>query len=680
MGFSSYLGDDYSGVWTSYTTVKITLVDVTHAAAEELTRVGVLRLTVKMLQSADESSPVSTSTGVLGGSWLAHSAPVVVSCNASDDGNQEGIGNGDVITVVFDQETNSPAITTKADIDGIFNFTDPDGSEVSMGADYTGAYAWDVLTGSVSVVTGSAVVSTSADVRSTLDRGDEVKIDGVVYRVSLSGVYNASHVSLDSAYGGSSSSSVQAYRRSRSTMLITIVDVCDQVMIGLGLDVLADGSSSCNDTAPYKNTRVNSAQWGNGMSLTVKASGDLTSEDRSSNVSTATSTLSGTWGDHAAPAIVSTTASAAGNASGLNTGDKITIVFDRHTNVPGVSTKSDVDTVFAFGSSLGTTYTGVWLSLSVLELELTNVYNRFDDDHTSLNFADISSTAPAQDTAVGTLSVTVKASGYLQSADLSSVHSTSSDVLIGSWGDHSAPEIVSVTASEGGVSESGIGAGDTITIVFDKQTTLQAVDTKIGVDELFMFSSYLGDDYSGVWTSYTTVKITLVDVTHAAAEELTRVGVLRLTVKMLQSADESSPVSTSTGVLGGSWLAHSAPVIVSCNASDDGNQEGIGNGDVITVVFDQETNSPAITTKADIDGIFNFTDPDGSEVSMGADYTGEYAWEPLDATVAVTNGDVEVGCAVDLSTSIFVGDEIKIGGVVYKVAATPTPSPTPFPC
>ena len=111
------------------------------------------------LQSADASSPVSTSTGVLSGTWGDHSAPVIASCNASDGGNQEGIGNGDVITVVFDQETNSPAITTKADIDGIFNFTDPDGSEVSMGADYTGAYGWDVLTGSVSVVTGSAVVS-----------------------------------------------------------------------------------------------------------------------------------------------------------------------------------------------------------------------------------------------------------------------------------------------------------------------------------------------------------------------------------------------------------------------------------------------------------------------------------------------------------------------------------------
>merc|ERR1711881_339115 len=372
----------------------------------------------------------------------------------------------------------------------------------------------------------------------------------------------------------------------------------------------------------------------------------------------------------------------AGNASGLNTGDKITIVFDRHTNVPAVSTKSDVDAVFAFGATLGTTYVGSWLSLSVLELELTNVYNRFDDDHTSLNYADISSTAPYKDTKVGTLIVTVKAGGYLQSADLSSVHSTSSDVLVGSWGDHSAPEIVSVTAAEGGENEAGIGIGDTITVVFDKQTTLQAVDTKIGVDELFMFSSYLGDDYSGVWTSYTTVKIMLVDVTHAAAEELTRVGVLRLTVKsayVLQSADESSPVSTSTGVLGGTWGDHSAPVIVSCDASDDGSQEGIGNGDVITVVFDQDTNSPAIATKADVDAVFNFTDPVGSEVSLGADYTGAYDWEPLAATVAVVTNHTDVGCAVDLSTTIFVGDEIKIGGVVYVVAATPTPSPTLFP-
>ena len=140
------------------------------------------------------------------------------------------------------------------------------------------------------------------------------------------------------------------------------------------------------------------------MSLTVKASGDLTSEDRSSNVSTATLTLSGTWGDHAAPAIMSTTASDAGNASGLNTGDKITVVFDRHTNVPAVSTKAGVDAVFGFSATLGTNYTGVWLSLSVLELELTTVYDRFNDDHTALSFVTISNTAPYMDSQVDTLS------------------------------------------------------------------------------------------------------------------------------------------------------------------------------------------------------------------------------------------------------------------------------------
>merc|ERR1711881_44494 len=154
-----------------------------------------------------------------------------------------------------DEETNSPAITTKGDVDAIFNFTDPVGSVVSLGADYTGAYAWDVLRGSVSVVAGSAIVDTSADVRSTVDRGDEVKIGGMVYRVSLSGTYNASQLSLDAVYGGASSSSVQAYRRSRKTMLITIVDVCDQVMVGFGLDdASVSGSTRCNDTAPYKNT------------------------------------------------------------------------------------------------------------------------------------------------------------------------------------------------------------------------------------------------------------------------------------------------------------------------------------------------------------------------------------------------------------------------------------------
>merc|ERR1711912_65711 len=218
----------------------------------------------------------------------------------------------------------------------------------------------------------------------------------------------------------------------------------------------------------------------------------------------------------------------------------------------------------------------------------------------------------------------------------------------------------SVNASEGGsASESGLGDGDIITVVFDKQTSLSVVNTKVGVDDLFAFSAQIGDDYTAEWTSYTTVRITIVDATHAAAAELTRVGVLRPTVKAayaLQSADKSSPVSTSTGVLAGTWLAHSAPVIVSCNASDGGSQEGIGNGDVITVVFDQEINSPAIASKDDVDAVFAFTDPSGAVVSLGADYTGAYAWDVVTGTVSVTSGSAVVTSSVDMRGTLDRGD------------------------
>merc|ERR1711865_490797 len=151
-------------------------------------------------------------------------------------------------------------------------------------------------------------------------------------------------------------------------------------------------------------------------------------------------------------------------------------------NVPAVSIKTEVDTLLSFSATLGTTWAGSWLSLSVLELELTDVYNRFSDDHTTLSFADISSTAPYKDTQVGTLTVTVKAGGYLQSADLSSAHSTSTDTVAGTWGDHTAPEILSVTAADAGTSQVGLGAGDTITVVFDKQTTHPLISSKVNID------------------------------------------------------------------------------------------------------------------------------------------------------------------------------------------------------
>ena len=98
-------------------------------------------------------------------------------------------------------------------------------------------------------------------------------------------------------------------------------------------------------------------------------------------------------------------------------------------------------------------------------------------------------------------------------------------MVVGSWGDHTAPEILSVNASEGGSgSESGLGDGDIITVVFDKQTSIPLLSMKNDVDDLFAFSAQIGDDYTAEWTSYTTVRITIVDATHAAAADCSLSG------------------------------------------------------------------------------------------------------------------------------------------------------------
>jgi hypothetical protein len=201
----------------------------------------------------------------------------------------------------------------------------------------------------------------------------------------------------------------------------------------------------------------------------------------------------------------------------------------------------------------------VWLSLSVLELELTTVYDRFNDDHTTLSFVNISDTAPYQNSKVGTLSVTVKAGGYLQSADLSSVHSTSTDVVIGSWGDHTAPQITLIEAQEYGLVAVGVDAGDILIITFDQPTNTPAVSVKSEVDAVFDFSASIGVDYSGAWTSLSTLVLTVIAGecdSEPCNHEGTDVGALSLSVKAsasLQSADESSPSSLSQRTVGGSW-------------------------------------------------------------------------------------------------------------------------------
>jgi hypothetical protein len=116
--------------------------------------------------------------------------------------------------------------------------------------------------------------------------------------------------------------------------------------------------------------------------------------------------------------------------------------------VKGVD-RSDVSDLFTFSASLGNVVTGSWSSAT--ELVLTVV--------------DASNGATFDQSRVGALQITVKASANLRTADESSPQSTDeSEALTGTWGVHDAPQILSLTANNTGAN-AGLGDADTLTVM-----------------------------------------------------------------------------------------------------------------------------------------------------------------------------------------------------------------------
>ena len=76
-------------------------------------------------------------------------------------------------------------------------------------------------------------------------------------------------------------------------------------------------------------------------------------------------------------------------------------------------------------------------------------------------------------------------------------------------------------------------------------------------------------------------------------------------------------------------------------------QEGIGVGDTLTIIFDQDTNTPAVGTKSDVDRLLEFRTAGGAVTSLGADYSGAWQWQPLPGLVDVSNGVMTVNPYVD---------------------------------
>ena len=64
--------------------------------------------------------------------------------------------------------------------------------------------------------------------------------------------------------------------------------------------------------------------------------------------------------------VKSVTAQDAGNQIGLGIGDKVTVVFDKLTNTPNVTDKTNLDRLLTFSADLGSAYSGNWTDRKTL--------------------------------------------------------------------------------------------------------------------------------------------------------------------------------------------------------------------------------------------------------------------------------------------------------------------------
>ena len=109
----------------------------------------------------------------------------------------------------------------------------------------------------------------------------------------------------------------------------------------------------------------------------------------------------------------------------------------------------------------------------------------------------------------------MRRSAALRDAALRSVKSSAvSPPIRGEWG--SPPRIIALVASDPDAADSRYGAGDIISVIFDRDTDTPAAATRVEIDRLLSFSQSLGRHYSGEWRDARTLRIRISRAADAA--------------------------------------------------------------------------------------------------------------------------------------------------------------------
>ncbi len=247
--------------------------------------------------------------------------------------------------------------------------------------------------------------------------------------------------------------------------------------------------------------------------------------------------------------------------------------------------KADIDALLDFSQTLGANYTAFFHTRRLLIVTI----------------ADTSGASPP---AINMLSVKVRLAANLRNYPPSAAPTSSSAVLKGNWG-QVLPKIISFAAASGPLAlDSVYDVGDLFTLVFDRDTDTAGLGSepfvKAVVDQLFLFSHYLGDDYRGRWISAKKVVITVLDPTGSKQPMLNRLfascrndaSIPFSLIKKMDGSDgscsEFSPLLV--GDFGPSSITFTAKATAWVNKTKFGFDSVFMAGDTITLYLDQDTN------------------------------------------------------------------------------------------
>ena len=651
------MGKNYVGSWSSPTTLVLTFVDT---FGNDSPFIGSLQIQINeesLIKSDDSLSLPSVGTSsILMGDFGTPSGPSITSIVASDPNllsPTSGFSNEDQITLRFSEDTNNDAGTgwTQTQIDSAFSFFVGQNTVASIGADYSGVWekprtfvitihdvtGGDPVLGGLKIQTipsGLAIFnsaenskasdSTSSALKGTWgagigpvitsfvaddpDGGDGVYGIGDTLTITFDELTNTFDFDISSAF--------------------SFVDIEDNLLTlnlsyewidPLTLKFTVDGVTDIPQIDSLQAQII-------GGNIKNAAENSLPSESSSPQ-------LTGTFGNKPGPSIVSVSAS--GEVPGITFDDTLTVKFSEPTNRPLSGTTQDVKNLLRISDvasnsdfSLGSDFSGKWISPSILEIFVIDPVG--NDCDVLPGICDVD----------GNIKVEVLAGGNLKNEQGVSLPSESiSNPVSGSFGIKEGPSIVSLTADDPTADPiAGFSIGDTIQIRFSEPTNGVGTNLdKSAVDNLFLFSQSLSDNYSGEWRNSQTFLITIIDDT---IDSVPVIGELRATAKSsggITTVDNlSNPSKSTSPPLSGTFGKQDGPTILSVFANDPGNPDsGVTVDDFLIVTFSKPTNMAPTNLEnvefSNVDTLIGLSDGDSLGDVIGI-------WDdPITLRIIITN-------------------------------------------